>query len=134
MRHEDFACQVTWLCGLPGSGKDTWLSRNRSELPVVSLDDIRGELDVDPTDNQGEVVQLARERCREFLRSKTSFAFNATNILKLTRGRWIDLQRAWLGVAQHHQTRVKICEAIAIQQRRQSGVQEQTYHDETQFR
>jgi predicted kinase len=100
----------------------------------VSLDDIRGELDVDPTDNQGEVVQLARERYREFLRSKTSFAFNATNILKLTRGRWIDLQRAWLGVAQHHQTRFKICEAIAIQQRRQSGVQEQTYHDETQFR
>ena len=89
--HEDFACQVALLCGLPGSGKDTWLSRNRSELPVVSLDDIRGELDVDPTDNQGEVVQLARERCREFLRSKISFAFNATNILKLTRGRWIDL-------------------------------------------
>ena len=89
--HEDFACQVTLLCGLPGSGKDTWLSRNQSELPVVSLDDIRGELEVDPTDNQGEVVQLARERCREFLRSKTSFAFNATNILKQTRGRWIDL-------------------------------------------
>lgn len=89
--HEDFACQVTMLCGLPGSGKDTWLSRNQSELPVVSLDDIRGELDVEPTDNQGEVVQLARERCREFLRSKTSFAFNATNILKQTRGRWIDL-------------------------------------------
>lgn len=89
--HEDFACQVTMLCGLPGSGKDTWLSQNHSELPVVSLDDIRGELDVDPTDNQGEVVQLARERCREFLRVKTSFAFNATNILKQTRGRWIDL-------------------------------------------
>lgn len=89
--HEDFSCSVTVLSGLPGSGKDTWLSRNRSPLPVVSLDDIRGELDVEPTDNQGEVVQLARERCREFLRARTSFAFNATNILKQTRGRWIDL-------------------------------------------
>lgn len=89
--HEDFACQVTMLCGLPGSGKDTRLSRNHSELPVVSLDDIRGELDVEPTENQGEVVQLARERCREYLRARTSFAFNATNILRQTRGRWIDL-------------------------------------------
>ncbi len=89
--HEDYACQVTVMSGLPGSGKDTWLSQNRPNLPVVSLDDIRGELNVDPTDNQGQVVQLARERCREFLRSKTSFAFNATNTMKETRGRWLDL-------------------------------------------
>ena len=82
---------MTVLSGLPGSGKDTWLARNRTDLPVVSLDDIRGELDVEPTDDQGTVVQLARERCRELLRSKTSFALNATNILKQTRQRWIDL-------------------------------------------
>jgi len=58
---------------------------------VVSLDDIRGELDVDPTDNQGNVAQVARERCREFLRSGTSFAFNATNTVKQTRQRWVNL-------------------------------------------
>lgn len=89
--HEDFACTVTMLSGLPGSGKDTWLARHRGDLPVVSLDDIRADLEVEPTDNQGEVVQFARERCREFLRSKTPFAFNATNLLKQTRQRWIDL-------------------------------------------
>ena len=89
--HEDFACTVTMLSGLPGSGKDTWLSRNRADLPVVSLDDIRGELDVEPPDNQGQVAQLAQERCREFLRSGTSFAFNATNTMRQTRGRWLDL-------------------------------------------
>lgn len=93
--HEDFACTVTMMSGLPGSGKDTWLSRHRSHLAVVSLDDIRGELDIDPTDNQGKVVQLARERCRELLRSKTDFAFNATNLLKVTRQRWIDLFAAY---------------------------------------
>jgi len=48
-------------------------------------------MDVAPTDNQGEVAQLARERCRKFLRSKTSFIFNATNTMRSTRGRWLDL-------------------------------------------
>lgn len=89
--HEDFKCQVTLMCGLPGSGKDTWLARNRVDVPVVSLDDIRGRLGVDPTDNQGTVVQVARERSREFLRVGTSFAFNATNTVKQTRKRWVDL-------------------------------------------
>jgi predicted kinase len=89
--HEDFPCTATLMAGLPGSGKDTWLSRNRSEFPVVSLDDIRGELGVEPTDNQGQVAQLAQERCREHLRSGTSFAFNATNTIRQTRGRWLDL-------------------------------------------
>jgi putative nucleotidyltransferase with HDIG domain len=88
---EDFRCTVTMMAGLPGCGKDTWLSQHRSGLPVVSLDEIRGELDITPTENQGEVAQLARERCREYLRAGTSFAFNATNTLKQTRGRWIDL-------------------------------------------
>ena len=89
--HEDYSCQVTVMSGLPGSGKDTWLTRNRGGLPIVALDDIRGELNVDPTGNQGQVLQLARERCREHLRSETSFAFNATNTMKQTRGRWIEL-------------------------------------------
>lgn len=89
--HEKYSCQVILLSGLPGAGKDTWLARNHAGLPVVSLDDLRGELDLDPTDNQGEVAQLARERCREFLRAGTDFAFNATNLLKQTRQRWIDL-------------------------------------------
>ena len=47
--------------------------------------------DVEATDDQGEVIQAARERCREHLRSGRSFAFNATNLLRQTRRRWIDL-------------------------------------------
>jgi len=89
--HEDFSCEVTMLSGLPGSGKDRWLSRHRGDLPVVSLDDIRKEIGIDPTENQGTVIQLAKERCRELLRKKVAFAFNATNTMRQTRGRWIDL-------------------------------------------
>jgi len=89
--HEDYRCMVTMMSGLPGSGKDTWLAAHRGDLPVVSLDDMRQELGVEATENQGKVAQLARERCRELLRASTSFAFNATNLLRQTRQRWIDL-------------------------------------------
>jgi predicted kinase len=88
---EDYRCTVTMMSGLPGSGKDNWLATNRPVLPVVSLDNVRSELDIAPTDDQGEVIQAGRERCREHLRSGRSFAFNATNLLRLTRQRWIDL-------------------------------------------
>lgn len=89
--HEDYRCTVTMMSGLPGSGKDTWLAANRGDLSVVSLDDMRDELGIEATDNQGQVAQLARKRCRELLRARTSFALNATNLLRQTRQRWIDL-------------------------------------------
>ncbi|WP_339726863.1 AAA family ATPase [uncultured Gimesia sp.] len=89
--HEDYTCTVTILSGLPGSGKDTWLAKHRPDLPVVSLDEVRAELEIHPTENQGEVAQVAQERCRQFLRAKTSFAYNATNLSRQTRQRWINL-------------------------------------------
>lgn len=46
---------------------------------------------MDAADNQGEVIQTAREQCREHLRAGRDFAFNATNTISLTRKRWIDL-------------------------------------------
>jgi putative nucleotidyltransferase with HDIG domain len=89
--HINFRCAVTMMSGLPGAGKDTWLAKNRPDLPIVALDVIRDELDVKPTDNQGGVIQAAREKCREYLRAGRDFAFNATNITRQTRQRWIDL-------------------------------------------
>jgi predicted kinase len=89
--HEHHRCTVTMLSGLPGSGKDTWIAAQMPDLPVVSLDELRGELGVHARDDQGEVIQAGRERCREHLRASRSFAFNATNLLRQTRRRWIDL-------------------------------------------
>ena len=91
MPHEDYRCTVTVMSGLPGSGKDTWLAKNTLNLPVVALDDIREELEVEATEDQGTVVQAAKERCRELMRAEKSFAFSATNLLRQTRKRWIDL-------------------------------------------
>ncbi len=89
--YEAYRCTVTMMSGLPASGKDAWLATNRPDLPVVSLDDVRDDLQVDATADQGSVIQAARERCREYLRSGRSFAFNATNLLRQTRRRWSDL-------------------------------------------
>lgn len=87
----DYRCTVTMISGLPGAGKDTWLARWQPAAPVIALDELRAELDVDPTDNQGTVIQAARERCREHLRAGQDFAFNATNLTRQIRQRWIDL-------------------------------------------
>jgi predicted kinase len=89
--HEEFACRITMVSGLPGSGKDHWVTTRHGDAPTVSMDDMRDELEVSATDDQGTVVQAARERCRELLRSRTDFVFNATNLVAMTRRRWIDL-------------------------------------------
>jgi predicted kinase len=88
---EDHCCIVTLMSGPPGAGKDTWLAKNRLGLPAVSLDTVRADLGVDPTDDQGRVTQEARERCRVHLRAKRNFAFNATNLTVQMRERWIGL-------------------------------------------
>ena len=89
--HEDYRCTVTLMSGLPGAGKDTWLARQTPGMPTVALDAIRETLELDATDNQGEVIQAAREQCRVHLGAGQSFAFNATNITNQVRQRWIDL-------------------------------------------
>ncbi len=91
--HADFTCTVTVMSGLPGSGKDTWIAQNRPYHPVVSLDLIRDELGVSATDNQGQVIQAAHERAREYLRKGTDFVWNATNVTRLNRSKVLRLLR-----------------------------------------
>jgi len=77
--------EIIMLSGLPGTGKDTWVQKNCPGLPVVSLDDIRKEKRVRPTDQQGKVIQTAKERAREYLRKKQPFIWNATDLTLDTR-------------------------------------------------
>jgi len=83
--------EVVVLCGLPGTGKDTWIAKNRKDTPVISLDAIRKELGIKPTDNQGKIINEATERARALLRKRTPFVFNATNITEDIRGKYISL-------------------------------------------
>ncbi len=91
--------EVMMMSALPGSGKDTYVSRHLKDWGVVSLDDIRVELGVKPTDKSGNgrVIQLAKERAKEFMRKKENFVWNATNITAQMRMQLIDLFESYGG-------------------------------------
>jgi len=89
--YNDTKSKVYMVCGLPGSGKDYYIGRALSWLPVISLDDIRKELKIKPTDEQGLVIQTAKERAREYMRKGEDFVWNATNITKQLRSGLISL-------------------------------------------
>lgn len=89
--YDDSWGEVILMCGLPGTGKDTWIRRNYPDLPTVCLDDIRRRLGVAPEDNQGVVVQTAKELAREYLRARQPFIWNATGITPMLRGKQIRL-------------------------------------------
>ena len=93
--YDDTWGEVILLSGLPGTGKDTWIKNNCLDLPMISLDEIRKELNIPPTQNQGRVVDAARERAKELLRKKQGFVWNATNILPMTRKQQVDLFAAY---------------------------------------
>ncbi|WP_208350439.1 AAA family ATPase [Pseudaestuariivita rosea] len=90
---EDFRCHVTVMSGLPGAGKDTWLAHHHPDLPVVSLDAIRAELNASATGNQGYVVHAAYDRAKDHLRARRDFAWNATNITAQVRSKVLRLLR-----------------------------------------
>jgi predicted kinase len=89
--HESFRADVVVMSGLPGAGKDSWVRENLGDWSVVSLDDIRDELDVDPADAQGPVVAHARELAREHLRAGRRFVWNATNLSRQLRASVVNL-------------------------------------------
>lgn len=88
---DDTELEVIVMCGLPASGKDTWIRQHAPALPVVSLDDLRAELGVDPADNQSHIIDVARQRARVHLRAKQPFVWNATNLVPDHRNAIIDL-------------------------------------------
>ncbi len=79
--------EVTLMSGLPGTGKSTWVGRNRAGRPVICLDDLRERLGVDPADDdQSVVVNTAKEQAKAMLRTHQSFIWDATNITRDMRG------------------------------------------------
>lgn len=91
--HETFRSFVILMCGLPGAGKDTWISQHCENWDKVSLDDLRAEMGISPEANQGVVLQAAKERAREHLRAGEDFVWNATNLARQKRAELLSLIR-----------------------------------------
>lgn len=91
--HEEHTCTATLMCGLPGSGKDSWIAQNAQGRPVISLDDMRRAAGIKHGQNQGRIIQAAREAARGYLRSGTDFIWNATNLTRTTRTMLLGLFR-----------------------------------------
>jgi len=111
LAYDDAETDVIVMAGLPAAGKDTWLRTHHPELPVVSLDQVRAELDVDGGEPQGAVIAAARDAARDHLRAGRRFAWNATNVSANLRGRVIQLLRDYRA-----RVHVVYCEAPAAVQ------------------
>ena len=83
--------EIVMLCGLPGTGKDYWISKHCADMPVVSLDDIRRRHKLSPEGSQGYVASLGKEEAKSYLRKRQPFVWNATNITVDIRRQLIDL-------------------------------------------
>lgn len=88
--------EIVIMSGLPGSGKDYFIENNFN-IPVVSLDNLRREHKIQPGDKYGTgfIIQMAKEKAKEFLRKKEPFVWNGTNITKQIREQVIGLMRSY---------------------------------------
>jgi len=89
---DDTKSKVKILCGIAGSGKDTFL-RGLSDFEVISLDDIRKEMKVKQKDKKGagRVIQAAKSKAKEYLRNGIDFVWNATNLTRNNREQLLNI-------------------------------------------
>ena len=91
--YNESSFEVIMLAALPGAGKDTYYQQQLADWSVVSLDAIRREMKIAPTDKRGngKVIQAAKEQAKRYMRAKENFVWNATNITRQLRSQLIDL-------------------------------------------
>ena len=82
---------VILMVGLPGTGKDAYIQEHFPNMPVISLDALREEMNASPVGSQRETVNAARELAKGYLRQKQAFVWNATNIKPSLREKQISL-------------------------------------------
>lgn len=87
--------KVTVMCGMPASGKDTWVRENRPGFAVVSFDDAREELGLKHGRNEGMVAHRAVDKAKEMLRAHAPFIWNATHLSAQMRQKTLDLLYAY---------------------------------------
>lgn len=93
--HEEPGSNVIIMCGLPASGKNTWVAQHCADWPVVSYDDARTELGLRHGENDGAAAHRAVDKAKALLRDKQRFVWNATHLSKQMRSKSLDLCLAY---------------------------------------
>ncbi|WP_431222118.1 AAA family ATPase [Serratia sp. L9] len=95
--YEQFQSEVVLLCALPGMGKDRYIAQHAAGIETISLDNIRRQHRLSPTDKQatGWVVQQAKLQAKVLLRRGAPFVWNATNITRQLRSQLVELFTAY---------------------------------------
>lgn len=88
---QEVGSKVVVLCGLPASGKNTWVERNHPTLPVVSFDDSRAALGLRHGQNEGMAAHHAIDSAKALLRTKAPFVWNATHLSQQMRDKSLSL-------------------------------------------
>lgn len=96
--HPDYALHreregsaVVVMCGLPASGKNSWVASQHADLPCVSFDDAREELGLAHGKNEGRVAHHAIDKAKQLLRERRPFVWNATHLSRQMRKKTLDL-------------------------------------------
>jgi len=97
--HHEPGAEVVVMCGLPASGKNTWVAEHCRDWPVVSFDDARDELGLAHGKNEGAVAHLAIDKAKDLLRARRPFVFNATHLSGQMRKKSLDLVYNYAGRA-----------------------------------
>lgn len=83
--YDDTWGEVIMMAGLPGTGKDTWIREHYGNYYSISLDEIREQMKIRPTEAQGAVLNAARELAKSYMREKIPFVWNATCLTPILR-------------------------------------------------
>ena len=92
---QEAGSRVTVMCGLPASGKNTWVEQHRKGWPVVSFDDAREELGLRHGQNEGMAAHHAIDKAKGLLRRREPFVWNATHLSQQMRDKTLDLLYAY---------------------------------------
>jgi predicted kinase len=87
--------RVYMLSGLPGMGKDDWISKYARGLPVLSYDQMRETMGQAHGDNPGAMVQAVKDEAKVLLRENKSFVWNATHLSPALREKALGLLRSY---------------------------------------
>lgn len=126
--YDDTRLEVILMCGLPGTGKDYWIEHHHPELTMVSLDRLRIQMGISPTDDQAKIVQAGRDLAKGYLQTATPFVWNATNIVKPIRAGLIGLFTSYRARIRIVYLEVPIERVLHQNRHRQAQVPESVIH------